>query len=223
MFFSKILSLAALALAPIVSAQGTRLQFTSLPGPFTIGKAATIRWTGGSGDPVTLILKQGEDTSSLETVGIIGNNVKGNSFTWTPADNITPGDDFLLQITQGLDGNSYSGLFSIQSAAAGAATTIYAVAGSSTVPVATITPNSTSTITMRAGTAASGTGTGINMPRNTTMVSPTLSTTATITASVTSTGSGAASASSTGGALAQATAQAMIGLGAIAAAAVYLL
>lgn len=231
MILNTILTLAALALAPLVSAQA-RLQFTTVPGPFTIGRPAEIKWTGGTSDSVTLILREGADSRNLSTVGIIASNLKGTSYTWTPAAALVPGDSYALQITQGLDGTNYSGLFSILAANAGNGTAGTAGATGAGGGSATMMPNATSSVTTRAGTgtAASASGTGINVPRNTTMVSPTLSTSATITATTTGTrtgtgtGTGTGASSSTGAAaIAQATAQAMFGLGAIAAAAVYLL
>jgi hypothetical protein len=66
--FGKILAVAACALVTV--SQAAKLQFTTIPGPATIGVPTQIKWVGGSGNEVTLILRKG-DPSDLSTIGII--------------------------------------------------------------------------------------------------------------------------------------------------------
>ena len=195
---------------------------------------------------MTLFLLEG-NLPNPKTLGIIASDIKGDSFDWTPGTALAAGDDYLIEIMQGLEDINYSGQFSVQTAAAASATTIYAVAGSSTIAISTVGGNAsstatTSTVSSQAG-ASGASGTGISMARNTTFVSQSLTATknvtvGTSTATVMSAGTttvassttaaagapGSTSSSAGGGAVARATAQGVFGFGAVAAAAaVYLL
>ena len=68
MLFSKLFTVAALAASATAQAL---LAFTSTPGSsVTAGVPVTIRWTGGTGGPVTITLKKGRPTD-LKTVAVL--------------------------------------------------------------------------------------------------------------------------------------------------------
>ncbi|KAL9611792.1 MAG: hypothetical protein Q9167_003560 [Letrouitia subvulpina] len=203
-------------------AQSSKIAFTSTPSVVTAGQSSIIRWGGGDGSPVTILLERGR-AEDLRYVDLVVGSATGNSYTWTPKKSLTNGDDYAFKITQGIDNDNYSGMFSVRggtgtaAATTGEATT--AAASSTPLQTAIATTNATTspsfppknatTTTVPLGTGAVGTGasgagtTGIPITRNATLSRATLSGTsssaaASTTAAATTEGSGS-STGTTGG------------------------
>jgi len=220
MLFTRLFAAAAFVACAV--AQTGTLQFTTLPSNVEVGKPVPIKWSGGDGSPVTITLKKGTP-KDLKTVAVLSGGVKGDSFTWTPSEDLESGDDYALQISQGVNTINYTGQFSVKGGTAPSASASDSSASDSATSTATVTVKSSSTVVITSVTFAS-TG-SVVVPRNTTMVSPTLTRTGggisagTSIASQTSSG---VAASTSSGAASNIKAQVLMGMGAFAAAALAL-
>jgi hypothetical protein len=102
-------------------------------------------------------------------------NATGTTYTWTPSSSLSSGDNYALQITQGINDVNYSGQFTI---VGGSSTT----AANSTAPATTAViiagPSGTTTVLGNATAIITvlSSGTGTALPRNTTFSSQMLST-----------------------------------------------
>jgi len=217
MLFTRLFAAAAFVACAVAQ---SKLQFTTLPSNVEVGKPVPIKWTGGDGSPVTITLKKGTP-QNLKTVSVLSGGVSGDSYTWTPSEDLVSGDDYALSISQGVDTVNYTGQFSVKGGTAPSASG--SSSSDSATSTATVTVKSSSTVVITSVTFAS-TGTVV-VPRNTTMVSPTLTRTGggisagTSVASQTSSG---VAASTSSGAASNIKAQVLMGMGAFAAAALAL-
>ncbi|KAL8746419.1 MAG: hypothetical protein Q9190_001556 [Brigantiaea leucoxantha] len=261
MHFITSLFVAATTVAGAIAQTSNRIAFTSTPSVVTAGSPTTIRWGGGDGSPVTIILERGEaedlrfvdlvvgkkphfssssSSSSLPrtTTTTTTNRAArtflwgkkktdelsfGNSYTWTPKKSLTNGDNYALKISQGIEPDNYSGMFSVtggsgSSSPGGGSTSATVTSSSSSLPLTTqsaiapttnvtvttaVVPKNATTATVPIGTGPVGTGasgvsgTGIPITRNQTLSRPTLSSTSSSsssTAAATTTGGGGSGA-----------------------------
>ncbi|KAF4553526.1 Hypothetical protein D9617_6g092570 [Elsinoe fawcettii] len=204
MRFLSTLSASAIALASFAAAQSAVLGFSEVPTSVRAGQPATIRYTAEDlSDPVTITLRKG-DADDLDTIQTLTSDATGGNYTWIPANSFENGDDYALQIQQGREIN-YSGAIRLSGADAAAVSSAQAASASLSSVGAAITSsfaqassvssiqsiiasynsslqNLTAPVTRPASVpSASGTGTGI--PRNQTLVTPTLTSTQVNTAS----------------------------------------
>ena len=214
--------LASAAFAGLAIAQQPKIGFTSVPANVQTGSSYTIQWGGGDDDlvrvdarivertvanmpqPVTIALRKG-DLDSIQTVQILTTDARNGSYTWTPLSSLIDGEDYTLQITQGLDSINYSGEFSLTGGVNPLSASISSIlaSASSAIASANATISSPAPVTSLAGATASPTASGLgnstNIPRNTTFSSQTMGATATRTTGTTSTSIETAAASSSSG------------------------
>ncbi|KAL8944983.1 MAG: hypothetical protein Q9211_000416 [Gyalolechia sp. 1 TL-2023] len=213
MHFTKSLLVGAAAIVAVI-AQSSPIAFTSTPASVQAGRSVVLRWGGGDeNQPVTITLKRG-DSNNLRTVSLITGSATGTSYTWTVPTDLPDGDDYALQINQGVDDVNYSGRFSLSggstasssisssSTATSALSSASAIiesainSQSSSVTTTVAAGNATTTLGGALGTGAVGTGavgtgatgaaTGTALIRNTTMSIATLRSTTASTATTTS-------------------------------------
>lgn len=139
MLFTR-LAVTSAALFAVALAQ-TKVAFTSVPAVVRAGDSYNITWGGGNGDPVSLTLRKG-NPDDLETIEVLADNVRGNSYEWTVDEDLDTASDYALQIVQGLNNINYSGQFSVSGGR-----------GSSSIPY---TASSTSTSSENSTTTTSG-------------------------------------------------------------------
>ncbi|KAL9601399.1 MAG: hypothetical protein Q9219_002575 [cf. Caloplaca sp. 3 TL-2023] len=82
--------------------------------------------------PVTITLKRG-DSNNLQTVSLITGSATGKSFTWNVPRDLPNGDDYALQINQGVDDVNYSGRFTLSGGSTASITSPTAATASSTL------------------------------------------------------------------------------------------
>ncbi|KAI4211249.1 MAG: hypothetical protein LQ351_005933 [Letrouitia transgressa] len=189
------LLVAATAVVGAIAQSGV-IAFTATPSAVTAGTPTTLRWGGGDGS-----------VSNLQI-----------AVTILARKSLTNGDNYALRITQGINSDNYSGLFSVSggtgSAAATTGSVTTAAASSSPIQTAIATTNATTspsfppknatTTTVPLGTGPIGTGasgagsTGIPTTRNATLSRATLSGTSSAAASTTAAATTEGSGSSTG-------------------------
>ncbi|KAI9809071.1 MAG: hypothetical protein M1825_002360 [Sarcosagium campestre] len=214
---SSVFGLAALA-ASALAQETTVLQFTSFFNSVNVGITQTLKYTGGDGSPITIILKKGP-SSDLKDVATITTSGSGKTFDWTPK-SVPEDNDYALSIQQSGKEN-FSNQFTILGGSSSSSSSSSSKSASSTKSSsgskATASALKNSTITTPIGTAASG-GFSTTIHRNSTLHSATLtrSTTATETATATETDSSAsatdaaASATPTNGAASMAGSMSLI-------------
>ncbi|KAI4177947.1 MAG: hypothetical protein LQ343_000031 [Gyalolechia ehrenbergii] len=174
MHFIKSLLIGAAAIVAVI-AQSSPIAFTSTPASVQAGRSVVLRWGGGDDNqPVTITLKRG-DANNLQTVSLITGSATGTSYTWTVPTNLPNGEDYALQINQGLNDVNYSGRFSLtggstassstsSSSATSAGTSASAIIQSaissqnSSVTTTVAVGNATTTLGGAFGTGAVGTG-----------------------------------------------------------------
>lgn len=216
---------AILSFATLCLSQSNNLAFTSTPSSVTAGTPVLISYTAPNlQNAVTITLRKG-DPNDLQTISTLTSSAKGGNYTWIPLSSLQDGDDYALQLEQGNDVN-YSGEFSLSgsdpasvsaamaataslSSAEAALTSSYAQSASVASLKSVISSYNASLNSLTAASsasmtgAASSAGTGSALPRNTTMVSPTLtassmsSFSSAMSSSSNSAGAGATGASST--------------------------
>ncbi|KAF2225444.1 hypothetical protein BDZ85DRAFT_66640 [Elsinoe ampelina] len=232
MRFLHFLSVSAIALASFAAAQSAVLGFSEVPTSVRAGQPATIRYTAEDlSEPVTITLRKG-DANDLETIQTLTSDATGGNYTWIPANSFENADDYALQIQQGREIN-YSGAIRLSGADAAAVSAAQAASASLSSVGAAITSsfaqqssissiqsviasynsslqNLTAPVTRPANTNAQPSGTGsTGIPRNQTLVTPTLTSTQINTASGSAgsgqgSSTGAAPAASSSGAAAHA-------------------
>ncbi|KAL8842703.1 MAG: hypothetical protein Q9170_000359 [Blastenia crenularia] len=164
MHFTKSLLIGAAAIVAVI-AQSSPIAFTSTPASVTAGQSVTLRWGGGNDNqPVTITLKRG-DTNNLQTVALItgkplatlsrvpipktyidAGSATGNSFTWSVPSSLPNGDDYALQINQGVDDVNYSGRFSLSGGSTVTSSSSTSAMAASALTATTSAPTSASAI-----------------------------------------------------------------------------
>ncbi|KAJ5328773.1 hypothetical protein N7452_009163 [Penicillium brevicompactum] len=105
MYFSPAL-IAATASLLTLGLAADPLSFNSWPKePLQPGKPITLTWSGGDpSQPVTILLRKGSSTQ-LKDVKAITDQGKDGTFTWTPDQDVKPGDTYAFQVKQGQEMN----------------------------------------------------------------------------------------------------------------------
>ncbi|KKY26477.1 putative extracellular matrix protein [Phaeomoniella chlamydospora] len=207
-----VVTLAVLAVAQDIA-------FTTVPASVVVGHSYNITWGGGdSTEDVTITLRKG-DVDDIQTVQVLTSeslshlNVSctetsiasafNGSYTWTPSSSLLNGDDYTLQITQGLNDINFSGEFTVSGGVDPISASISSILASESAALSSANATITSLASITSSyAAASSSGTGTALPRNTTFSSATLGTsesaTATSGSSESGTGAAASSTSSAG-------------------------
>ncbi|KAL8943540.1 MAG: hypothetical protein Q9216_000998 [Gyalolechia sp. 2 TL-2023] len=158
MHFTKSLLVGAAAVVAVI-AQSSPIAFTSTPASVEAGRSVVLRWGGGDdSQPVTITLKRG-DTDNLQTVSLITGSATGTSYTWTVPSSLPNGNDYALQINQGVDDVNYSGRFSLTGGSTASSSTSSSSSATSAGTTATSALTSASAIIQSAINSQNGSAT----------------------------------------------------------------